>query len=227
MGRFITVVLAVLLPNIVLAQHKCYCDYAGDSIPKKVFTFANGKHIYVCGKQKNEYYKGQAIFSEICVNKDVEPGAIIETKEDCVICLFHDTLYVKFFDYFAIGAGLHLIKVPYLSYKYYYDNQNGDNLLQTQNFNTDIHYTPLQIAIVLNKYNQTEWVTQTETGNDERIEYMMRLANQLMVAAISGNKIAEECFYHFKEKFKPQGIWADWYEEMKTTISYAKSFQDN
>ncbi|MBX0332689.1 hypothetical protein K3G39_05515 [Pontibacter sp. HSC-14F20] len=87
--------------------------------------------------------------------------------------------------------------------------------------NLKIKYSQSQIDQSLREYKSTHWKSQNE-ASAEYTEEKMELGNRLLIAAVSGSEQAELYFKEFDSKFKPDGAYAEWYQQMAHMLEFSK-----
>lgn len=193
-------------------------NYISDSTKETTFEFSNGKSICLSGWMEIE--DEREIYSEFNL-RDCDTGEVLVerwAREECELSLSNDTLWVSQLDSFALGEGNTFVKFPWKIGILYYGD---DGVEYSEWFNDNIRYDQHTIELVLMEYKTTEWRTQLE-GNDYVNSIRMKLANKLMISAISGSQKSEEYFKEFRIRFKPDGWFAQWYKEMGQMLEYAK-----
>lgn len=220
------VVILLLVYSYSFAECECAkSKFVFNTIPGTVFTFSDSKRIAVCGFKDIHILESQAEYSEFVVSEcgiDTITG-FWGASENVVIFLNNDTLYLKSQEKLAIGKKFDLIQASWaIEYMYYY---NGI-LQRKKTINPALAYTPEQVKATLKQYNKTKWISHAESKDAVKNERMMQLANQLMIAALSGSSIAEQYFYQFGKKFQPMGGYAEWYSDMTDILEFAKQEED-
>jgi len=221
---FVLLLLIALSPCRTTAQDsECKCPksiMAGTtsaSIPDTIFTFSDGQSISICGYVENNE-DGQKQFSEFILSdcKSMEVFDFWDATLKCVFSFSKDTLRIDVLEPFAIGENFEFQQLPcYTDVIYFKEGEINTHI----DMNRTIKFTDEQINVTLNSYDTTQWSTQGEPSYEGYSEDKMQLANQLMLAAISGNEKAAACFKEFKLKFEPDGAYMEWYREMESIIS--------
>lgn len=207
---------------------ECECaksKFQTNLTPATVFTFSGNKRIAACGFKDIHILESQAEYSEFVISEcgnDTITG-FWGASENVIIFLNNDTLYLKSQEKLAIGKNFDLIQGTWaIEYMYYY---NG--ILQRKKaIDQELRYTPEQVKATLKQYNKTKWIPHAESKDAVKNERMMQLANQLMIAALSGSSIAEQYFYQFGKKFQPMGGYEEWYSDMTDILEFAKQQED-
>jgi hypothetical protein len=223
---YLLVVILLIAYSNSFAECECAkSKFQTNITPGTVFTFSDSKRIAVCGFKDIHISESQAEYSEFVISEcgvDTITG-FWGAGENVIIFLDNDTLYLKLQEKLAIGKNFDLIQETWaVEYMYYY---NG--ILQRKKaINPELRYTPDQVKATLKQYNKTKWISQAESKDLVKNERMMQLANQLMIAALSGSSIAEQYFYQFGKKFQPIGGYEEWYSDMTEMIDFAKNQEE-
>lgn len=187
--------------------------------PDTIFTFKDGSQISITGY--SEMVDGRKLFSEFNL-KEYKSNKLIEgwsAIEQCEIFFLNDTLHINQLGLFALGKKN---KFETHAWKLNHYFKVGKEIKRSTVFNKKLKLGKAEIESTLKDYESTVWQTQIQS-DEEYIGAKMNLANRLMLAAISGNKKGSEYFKEFKTKFKPDGANAEWYNEMKVILDFARS----
>ncbi|MCY3713097.1 MAG: hypothetical protein OXH02_07395 [Gemmatimonadetes bacterium] len=118
----------------------------------------------------------------------------------------------------AMGENLEFVKFPWKIKAYYLEDEGFG---YTERLYEKLRYDQQTIESVLKEYETTELRTQQEDW--EYVDsVLMRLANTLLIAAISGSEKSEMYFKEFKTRVKPDGIYGSWYIIMDDILKFAK-----
>jgi hypothetical protein len=183
------------------------------------FYFSNNKQLLLCGfseKKDEEKVYSEFVLSECGQDTTIDFWGAVDNYK---VSFKTDTLQLRKLELLAVGDKRELKEAEWLTEYFYY---HGKSLQRIKKLNTRIKYNQIQIEQTLQEYGNTQWFTQLTSPSDEYREEKMALANRLMLAAISGNQKAEEYFFDFKSKFKPDGAYADWYNDMERLLKFAK-----
>jgi hypothetical protein len=228
MFRYYHVAVFLLLAhtNIYAACECAKSKWISNLVPNTVFTFSDNRRIVLCGFKNVDIPLSQAEYSEFVIS---ECGIDTVTKfwgpsENVIAFLENDTLHFNYTERLATGANFDLTSTTWAIEYIYYDQ----GLLHlNKKMNPQLHYTPEQVKTTLAQYSKIKWKTQAETKDEKKAERMMQIANQLMVAAISGSYTAEKYFHQFAKKFQPTGGYAEWYSDMEDILDFAKNGSDS
>jgi hypothetical protein len=200
----------------------CDCpeiDIVMESTPFEKCNFSNGKSVAITSPPHSTILK--RAFSAFGI---YECGAdsLIRYYGDLELCLIDfsdDTVFISRQEILALGENFGWVDTTWLIDKYYYDN---GKLKTHKALPSYLGYDNAQIDEVLRKFESTEWKTQMTIGSDSAMDKMMQLANNLMIASISGNDAATKYFRQFNKKFEPDGHYQEWYNEMQRMIDTAR-----
>jgi hypothetical protein len=187
--------------------------------PDTLFEFSNGKTFGVRGYIELENKK--KIFSEFIIS-ECKSGKTVDTRSavvECELGFRNDTLRIIELTSLAIGENFEYKKVPWKETIFFYrknELKRQDKLLKAS-----FKLTQADIDITLKEYEATEWKHQINVDLIYTSQ-KMNLANRLMIAAVLGNLHAEKYFREFKEKFRPDGDNAEWYNEWSGILEFAK-----
>jgi hypothetical protein len=186
----------------------------------KIFHFSNGKTVAICGYKDNDATFSEFVLYDCLANSTIR---FYNAAERCRIRFANDTLTIENIEPLAIGSGYRFSDAIWLTEQYYFKN----NVPQVQqSINKTWFYTPAQVQSALSAFEHTTWKTQIGSSEAED-ENMMNLAGRLMIAAISGDIQAKQYFIEFKDRFKPDGAYAEWYDTMEKMIKTAEEIKGN
>lgn len=201
----------------------CVESMYAETEPDTVFDFSGGHRLLICGGsevQDRKKFYSEFVISE-CGNKTLIGfwGAVEKYEVEYI----EDTLKLSKIELLAVGKNRELIEKTWLTESFFYQ----DNKLQrVKKFNPKIKYSTNEIERTLREFEATAWKIQIE-ASEEYTEDKLRLANRLMIAAISGSKKAERYFMDFYSKFRPDGAYSEWYHEMESLLEFAKEQKNN
>ena len=185
----------LFLAGFAAVAQDCACPAGinndNEGRPNRVFRFANGKEIGLCGYNGPEQDSSYTQFTlfECGSNKAIEVWTVNQT---CQAEMKKDELYIKELFGLAIGQSFSTIWRPYLIHKYSYKN---GALHEEEYFRKDLgRYTAAQQEEVMTEYKKLP------EGSKEN---MMHVANMLFWAIASGNKAAEPLLKNMPDKFGP------------------------
>lgn len=184
--------LFLFLPTVQgqAAKFACTCPvtYLSRTKADATFRFSNGKTVVLCG-YKNPDTK-PATYSEfvlaVCGQRIIIGfwGALL----NCRLQIRQDTLLVNRLEKLSNGKNFAYQENVWTTEKIYF---NGEKAIKKLLVNRKIkNYNQSQIKSVVRSY---------ETARGELDE--QKMANQLLIAAISGDQHARRCFKAFKNKF--------------------------
>jgi hypothetical protein len=198
---------------------KCPESIYADNEPKTAFEFSNGKKVLLCGyveEQNRKKIYSEFVISECGTDSIIDFWSAVESYE---VEFEADTLKLVKLKVLAIADSRALERSPWLTENFYY---KGNILKRELRLNPKVRYSKNQIDETLKEYESTIWKTQNTSLSEEYNDDKMLLANRLMIAAISGSSKADSYFKDFDYKFKPDGAYAEWYEEMKELLKEGK-----
>lgn len=208
--------------TIVDSEKKCKAcveSIYAETEPDTIFDFSGGQRLLICGgsevQDKKKVYS-EFVISECGNNTLIDFWGAVEKYE---VEYVKDTLKLSKIELLALGKNLALIEKTWLTESFYYQ---GNKLQRVKKLNPKIGYSQSQINKTLQEYEATKWKTQ-RGASQEYTEDKMRLANSLMLAAVSGSRKAEKYFMEFSSKFEPDGAYSEWYSEMKNLLEFAKN----
>ncbi len=170
-------------------------------------------------QDKKKVYS-EFVISECGNNNLISFWGAIEKYE---VYYLKDTLMLFKKELLAVGKNRELIENTSLIESFFYQ----DNKLQrVKKLNPKIKYSTNEIDKTLQEYVATAWKTQIE-ASEEYTEDKLRLANRLMIAAVSGSKKSEQYFREFPSKFRPDGAYSEWYREMESLLEFAEKQKNN
>jgi hypothetical protein len=173
----------------------------------------------LCGFSEKK--AGEKIYSEFVLS-ECGQESIVDFRgaaENYKVSFRTDTLVLRKLELLAVGEKGELNEAEWLTEHFFY---RGDNLQRVKKLNSGLKYSKRQIKQTLQEYESTQWFTQLTSPSFEHTEEKMALANRLMLAAASGSQKAEEYFVDFKSRFKPDGAYLEWYNEMTELLEFAK-----
>lgn len=205
----------------------CKCpksEFVSEVTPYKIFYFSGAKAIAITTAPDTFYDSGRRdIYSEFSIYECGSDTTIrfYGATERCKIDFAKDTLVIERMEQLAIGKSYEFVDTPWIADRYYY---RMDRLQMQSEVLAACRYNEEAIKNTLQVYEHTQWSTQI--GSDSaKSEQMLSLANRLMLAAISGNATAKEYFAEFEKKFKPDGAYAEWYDDMAAMIEIAEQLK--
>lgn len=187
--------------------------------PDTSFTFSNSKKLLICGYpelQGDKIIYSEFVLSECGNDSIIGYWGAVEAYE---LDYKQDTLLLHKIELLASGENREFVKEKWLTEYFYYDK---DRLQKEKKLNRQIGYSQSQIEQTLQEYENTKWLTQINSS-EAYTEEKMELANRLMLAAASGSKKAESYFKEFDRNFRPDGAYAEWYNQMADLLVFAKS----
>lgn len=221
MPRYCAIVFLIFLNFTARSECKCaYSQLVSTRVPSTVFLFANGKEVAVCGFKDIHLSESKAIYSEFIMSEcgsDIRIDSGYST-DNIVIYLENDTLFLETQELLAVGKNFKLKPETWLIEHIYYYN---DKLYRKKTVNPGLRYTEEQIDATLKLYKKLNQKSQQELKEEKAAKRTMQVANQLMIAAISGSSIAREYFYQLQKKFQPSGEYAEWYDDMAGILQFA------
>lgn len=205
----LTIFLAFLTLTSILGQtniNSCDCpktEYAGTKADT-TFHLSNGKTIVLCGYKNPD--SNPTTFSEFIL-AFCEQDTIIDfwgALLTCRVTVNSDTLLVDQIMNLPIGKNFEFQETVWKTDKIHF---SGKKLLRELVVNRQIRkYNQNEIQAVLHEYEKAP------LGLDENI---MKIANKLFIATISGDKKAREYFKEFKIKFGIlDGAFAEEYSDL-------------
>ncbi|MFB9864365.1 hypothetical protein [Rufibacter immobilis] len=212
--------------TVVETDNKCKAcveSIYAETEPDTAFDFSNGQRLLICGG--SEIQDKKKVYSEFVISECGNNTLIgfWGAVEKYGIEYVKDTLKLSKVELLAIGENRELTEKTWLTeYFYYQDNE----LQRVKKLNPKIAYSQSEIDNTLQEYEATKWMIQIESSQ-EYTEEKMRLANRLLVAAVSGSRKAEQYFKEFASNFKPDGVYSEWYSEMESLLEFAKKQRKN
>jgi len=161
--------------------------------------------------------EGHKQFSEFILSdcNSLEVFDFWDATLNCILRFSNDTLRIDILGAFAIGENFKFQQLRCYSDVIYFREGKINSHLE---MNRTIKFTDEQIRVTLNSYETTKWSALGEPSYEGYGEDKMQLANQLMLATISGNEQAAAYFKEFKRKFELDGAYMEWYREMDSII---------
>jgi hypothetical protein len=199
---------------------ECPQSNFADQEADTAFYFSNGKKLLVCGFVEEQ--EGERIFSEFVVSDCDSIIDFWEAIDTYRIEYVKDTLRLLKIELLATDKSREFTKEVWITENLYYKENKLERVKQ---LNPRVQYTQEQIVETLKEFEQTQWLTQNTAPSEEFVEEKMLLANRLMIAAVSGSITAEEYFKDFAVKFRPDGAYAEWYDEMSDKIELTKNIK--
>jgi hypothetical protein len=191
-------------------------NYSTDTIPT-IFSLDNKDIALWQLSPHADTLPGDITYSDFIVS-ECESDSIIgkwNKHTSCTIEMSGDSLLIKEIEFMAMSPNLDMVYVPFIVHTYYYYN----NILQhKQHFNPEVRYTDKQISTAFQKLDTNLWRQHAEIKGTKEAYKMMRFANQMMIAAMSGDTNGYHYFRLVKEKFKPQDDYAAWYSRMDSML---------
>ena len=191
------------------------------SIIDTLFEFSSDKGICLHGWMEIE--DGKQLFTDYAL-RDCDTSEILGGETSVLglggshLSFSNDTLWVSQIDLLAMGENLEFVKFPWKIKAYYLEDGSFG---YTEGLYENFRYDQQTIESVLKEYETTELRTQQEDW--EYVDsVLMRLANKLLIAAISGSEKSEMYFKEFKTRVKPDGIYGSWYIIMENMLKFAK-----
>lgn len=202
---------------------QCLCaksPYADDLSPVTQFKLSDGRYLELCGVRNLDPERFEAVYSGFVLSTCNGDSILAhwDASEDCVAEMHNDTLYVKTMEPLALGDDYELVPTPWLIERFWY---KGNKLKHTERLNPDLRYSTAQVNATLSKFAKTKW-KQPGTYTEEYSRKMMKLANRLLVAALSGSTLAEDDFRLFTKKYMLEGPYVEWYGNMQYILDYYK-----
>lgn len=198
--------------------NKCAASELAESEPDTAFNFTNGSKLLICGY--SEPSEGRKIYSEFVLS-ECGYDSIIDfwgAVEEYEVEFAHDTFRLQKLELLALTDNREFVKKKWLTESFYYKD---GKLKRDKKLNPEVKYSQSQIDQSLHEYESTQWQTQNG-ATEEYAEEKMRLANRLLIAAVSGSEKAELYFIEFDSKFKPDGAYAEWYQQMTDMLEFAR-----
>ena len=193
--RTVLIIFLTLITSIRLIAQDCACPADvhtdNDDKPNRIFRFANGKELGICGYNSADGDSTYTKFSlfECVSNKVVEVWDVTKT---CQAQMIKDELIVKEMYGLPIGQTFSTLWRPFLIHKFSYKN---GAVHEEEYFRKDLDkYSKEQLEQVFAEYKKLP---------DGGKENMMHVANMLFWASFCGNKEAEADLKTMPEKFGP------------------------
>ena len=186
----------IFIPVIAFGQNKsanCNCPAPYSNLKaERTFQLTPQHSIALCGYTDTETIKGKKLYSEFTLsvcgnNKAIDFwGAIIT----CNVKTSNDTLIVETFRDLPVGKAMRYKQTVWRIERFWFEH----NILKRNSIiNPGLpKYTSEQIANVLSLYYHTPNLNEDKTN---------KLADKLLISALSGNKIAEHYLINFCKKF--------------------------
>lgn len=211
---FLLALLCISLSVTLYAQAKnteCGCPVSKFTGTKAetVYHFSNDRAIAVCGyKNADDVLPTFTEFVLAVCGED----KIIDFWNATTVCRLtsqNDTLFVQELYPFPLANNFEFEETVWTIEKIYF---TGNKVNRKKSVNRGIRkYDEAEIQKVLEIYRNT--------GSDFD-ESKMKIANQLFVAALSGNKEARRSFMQFKDRFNvPSGAYSQEYRVLKDMLA--------
>jgi len=210
----LTAILFLLICSQPVWAQQCACPTgitveSEEGTPNRVFRFANGTELAICGYTSPDGDSSYNKFSLVSCSdhKIIEEWGVNETSK---AEFKNDALYINDMYALPIGQSFSTIWRPFYIHKFYFKN---GALAREVHYNKALgKYTKQQLEAVFAEYKKLP-----EGGKQN----LMHVAKMLFFAAYSGNKEAEGYLNNFEQKFGPfDSVTA---EEWKTVnVGYIK-----
>lgn len=200
--------IAILLYFLPLYPQNCNCPKdtraatEENDKPRKIFSFKNGAKIILCGYE--DTIDNVTYYSEFILHKCgmSEPIDFWDATLTCKVFMENDVLTIEHMCNLPVGQNRDFIFIPWITEEIFYKNGKLNSNYDERDFRK---YSKEEINKTLDEYNLA-----VKEGLPDDIEGLIA---KLFVAAISGDKKANEYFKTFPDTFVIDGGGSETYKE--------------
>jgi hypothetical protein len=213
MKRFLSILLLNIVCILCFGQINCHCgalpDIKTKNEPDTIVKLSNNNSFAICGWFDTIY--GEKVISEFTITVCGEINALrfYSAVENYKIAVSADTLILSDMRILPIGEN-HNFKMYPWAFEYYYFARNKTNA-------KDSCIIKRKINKNLKKLNQNEIsLIDSIWNNSTRTDYLTneQFISLIFLAAISGNELYQKRLLNFRNTFKIDGEYAEYYNEL-------------